>query len=310
MARKLTQEYVFNFYGKENYFLNSIYKGALNKDKVTCPVGHNIEMTFSNFKQGYRCGKCSGNEKHTHDSVKIYYKDENYILNSIYKNCMFKDKVTCPEGHDIKMSFNGFKNQNKRCLICSGKEQHSQEYIYNYYKEYNYILNSIYNGCKNKDKVICSEGHNIEIKFDDFKQGHRCKICYFENKRGKNHPNYNKDRTRLRRANSLSFDLKNIEILKDDPLYVEYLVSYNEAKEKRLNGEYHSKSKMVVDHIFPRIAIINNNLDIIYEMNLCQKIINLRENLRIISHEHNGFKGGKYNKEEFMNWFNDKLINI
>jgi hypothetical protein len=244
MPKKLTNEYVFNYYNEEKYILTSIYNGAHNKDKIICPNGHHIEMRFSGFKFGYRCKKCSGKEKHSQEYIYKYYINEQYTLNSIYKNALNKDKLTCPVGH------------------------------------------------------------KIEIKFNDFQQGVRCKICFFKNNCGENNPKYNPDRTRQIRTEYLKFDLKRINILNDEPLYNEYINSKVEAKD---SNYIWNKTSYTVDHIFPRVAFIDNNLDILYNKKLIKEICNSRDNLRIIHKKDNGSKAGKYNQEEFMKWFKIQL---
>lgn len=57
-TKKLTNEYVFEYYKKYNYKLKNKYIGRFNDDLI-CPNGHNIQMLFSNFKMGYRCKLCS-----------------------------------------------------------------------------------------------------------------------------------------------------------------------------------------------------------------------------------------------------------
>ena len=124
----------------------------------------------------------------------------------------------------------------------------------------------------------------------------------------KNNPRWNENRTRTVRSKYLSFDLNKIDILKDDPNYEEYLKLNEESNIERTKGNIHHKTKMVVDHIYPRIAFIDSNLDIDYDKKIIKKICNSRDNLRIISKENNTSKGGKYNQEEFIKWFEDQLI--
>lgn len=296
--RRLSQEEVYNIYKKEGYILNSVYKGMAHKDKLTCPDGHNIEMTLDNFKRNKRCAKCAGNQKLSHDFVSNYYKDNGYTMTSIYTNARTADELICPVGHKIKMSFNNFKDKENRCLVCSGHEKLSHEFVFNYYKSEGYTLKSIYNGCSNKDDLICPDGHNIKMTLDNFKYGNkRCRVCAYNNLSGEGHYRYNSDRTIESRSRYLSFNIKKYKILKDDPNYTDYL-TYKSLPDKNVYE---------IDHIFPRIAFIDNNLDNIYGQTFVQKICNLRENLRIIPKKENGSKAGKYNQEEFMTWFNEKL---
>lgn len=310
MHPRLTQEFVSNEYAKGGYTLTSIYKNCMTKDEVVCPEGHKIKIKFNNFKSGYRCIECANNNKKlSHEFVFNEYAKKGYILNSIYDGCVNKDDLICPNNHKIKMTYNNFQSGNE-CIECVNINQtFSHEFVSGEYSKKGYTLNSIYNGIHNKDQLTCPEGDDIEITFANFKQGRRCGICFKRNNFGENHHSYNSnDRTRRKRSEQLSFDLRSQEILNDDPNYEQFLLACEESKLKRkLTGNKHIKSDITIDHIFPRIAFIDNDLDNIYGTNTIKKICNLRENLRIISKSNNCSKGGKYIQEEFMSWFNDKI---
>jgi hypothetical protein len=281
MPKKLTHEYVYNYYNNENYIMNSIYKNGMAKDSLTCPVGHNIEMTFNNFKNhNSRCYKCAGNENHSQEYVYNYYKENNYIMNSIYKNNHTKDRLICPVGHDIEISFGNFQ-QGNRCLICSGKEKHSQEFVKNYYANENYILNSIYKGMRYKDSLTCPEGHEFKIKFNDFQQGHKCRHCFEYKNRGINHPRFNPNRDelplnqRLRNPHSKSWIIK---YMKDDPKYQDYLLNPN---------------NFVVDHIIPVKLFCQLFTKYNLDEDKIRYIINKRDNLQLLTWEENSDKRAK-----------------
>ena len=223
MSKKLSHEYVFNYYGDEKYVLNSIYKNSKNKDKITCPIGHNIEIRFNDFQQGVRCNIC--------------------------------------------------------CIkICSEKRKHSQEYIYKYYKKFDYILKSIYKGNKNKDQLICPVGHETEMIFHNFQKGHRCNICYKENNICTNHPRFNHNREeiplnkRLRQTREKDWIINN---MKDDPNYEDFLNNQNNYE---------------LVHIIP----ISLFCEIYTKYNIneseIKNIINQRNNLQLLTWEENNKK--------------------
>lgn len=245
MPKKHTHEYVFNYYKEHNYNMISIYQGR-KKDKLICSNNHDIEMYFHHFKSGHRCKKCySESKKLSQDYVYNYYKKHGYILKSIYKNCEIQDELLCPNNHDIKMTFNNFKNQKRRC-----------------------------------------------------------QKCYFENNTEYNHFRYNSDRTRQLRMKYLSFDLSKIKILKDEPLYNEYIESQKKAK---LSENVYDKSKYNIDHIFPRKAFIDNDLDIKFDKKIIKKICNCKENLQIITLGDNLNKSCHYDNDEFLKWFYENI---
>lgn len=300
MGKILTQDFVFNYYKKYGYTLNSIYNKSNSKDSVICPNGHEIQMRFGGFRFGSRCLKCSGKEKLTQDEVLSYYKQYDYILNSNYINGRVKDKLTCPNGHNIEMQFNNFK-QGKRCIICSGRKKLTYEYIKEYIESVNYkLLSYTYINTITPIMIQCPKQHTYMVRFSNFQNNKRCKICYKDRNMGDLHPNWIMDRTRQTRSNYLRFDLRKINLLSTDINYNDYIVY-------KRSSNILQKNIYSVDHIYPRIAFIDNDLDHIYDVKLIKKICNLRENLRIIHEKENGEKSGKYNQDEFMEWFNAKL---
>lgn len=222
-------------------------------------------------------------KKLTHEDVKNYYANEKYIINSIYNGANNKDKLICPIGHEIELTYSKFKNDGVRCRICFiNNRKNTNEYIFNYYKQNNYILNSIYKGSKYKDKLTCPLGHDIEMTFNDFQSGKRCKKCYLEFNKGINHPNYNSNREelllnkRLRiRSFAYNWVVKN---MKDDPNYKDYLI--------------HPK-KYVIDHIIPIKLFCE--LFIIYKLDeqKVKDIINQRDNLQLLTRKENSDKKSK-----------------
>jgi hypothetical protein len=65
-----------------------------------------------------------------------------------------------------------------------------------------------------------------------------------------------------------------------------------------------------IDHIFPRIAFIDNDIDFDYNIIIVKYIANLTENIQIILKEENSNKNGSYTKSDFIKWFNKKLLEI
>jgi hypothetical protein len=306
MPNKLTHEFVFNYYAERGYTLLTQYVNTRTKNTLLCPKNHKIEMLFNSFKNGHKCRECSNINKRTDESyVENYYKKRGYTLNSKYKGCMTKDELICPKGHKIEMSFSHFRTR-RRCIECHKiKMQYSHDFVFNYYKDHGYTLISEYKGCKNKDELLCPKNHKIEMIFDNFKNNDvRCRECSYENKSGENNVRWMTDRTRQTRTKYLSFDYKKIHILNDDPNYNNHVQSQKLAK---TSSNIWDRSDYTVDHIQPRIAFIDNNLDNIYDPAIIKEICNLRENLRIIHEKDNNTKGGKYNQEEFMAWFNEKI---
>lgn len=280
--KRLSQEVVYKHYKESGYILQSIYKGGKYKDKLSCQLGHDIEMRFSDFSRGHRCVKCSGKAKHTHDEVYEYYKNNGYILNSIYKGSSKKDQLTCPVGHKIEIKYNSFKNQKSRCVKCAGLNKYSQEEVYNEYKKYDYILNSIYVNCSTKDRVTCPVGHHIEIRLDCFKNsGHRCRVCHYNNIFHKNNPNFNPNREeidlnkRLRRTRSKEW-ITNHMI--SDPNYSKFISN---------------PSDYILDHIIPIKLFCQLHTKYNLDEIRIKQIINKIDNLQLLTKNENLRKGSR-----------------
>src|SRR6056297_2002554 len=70
---KYTYNYVKEYIEKEDYqLLSKEYKNINTKLLLKCPIGHEYDVNFKNFKQGTRCSYCTGNKKYTYNYVKNY----------------------------------------------------------------------------------------------------------------------------------------------------------------------------------------------------------------------------------------------
>lgn len=225
--------------------------------------------------------------------IKEYSLTHNIVcLSEEYEKSNIHLKFECLDKHIFYMSWDNFK-QGYRCNICSGNKKLTIDYIKNKLNTFGYKCNStVYINANSELELECNRGHKYISRWGTFQSGKRCKQCKLEYRIGENHHNWNPDRTRTLRAQYLGFDLKKYKILNDDLNYNNYL--YN-------------KNLYNIDHINPRIAFIDNDLDKLYDKKIIKKICNLRENLRIITKEENLSKRAKYNQEEFMNWFNKKI---
>jgi hypothetical protein len=244
-----------------------------------------------------------------YEEVYKVFKDQGCeLLGREYINKKTLMKYRCKCGIEGKIRLNNFKD-GQRCQTCRCDRKSKYEDAYKCFKdqgcellenEYTYISS------KSKLKYKCECGFPSIIRLDAFKGGSRCKECQRSNRIGEKNSNYKTDRTRKRRGDLLKFDYKHEIILSDDPMYNLYIASKQIFTQTK-KSKYGAKPKYSIDHIQPRIAFIDNDLDNIHGTKIIKKICNLRENLRIIPKEENGSKGGKYIQEEFMAWFNDKI---
>ena len=120
--------------------------------------------------------------KLTYQEVKEYIESFNYeLLSKEYVNSKTKFQLKCPLGHTIEIRWNDFKN-GVRCKFCSDKyhDKFTYEYVKKYMKDENYELLSTEYINANKDILVkCPRGHIFKTRFGRFKNGCRCRECYF-----------------------------------------------------------------------------------------------------------------------------------
>jgi hypothetical protein len=124
--------------------------------------------------------------KHSYNFIKEFIEKENYILISkTYKNCETKLSIECENGHIYKTTFSIFRS-GSRCPICYRKNQSKSmmkdfSIIKQSIEEQGFILLSSkteYRGNSSKLKVICPNGHKIDICWSDFSRSkYGCPIC-------------------------------------------------------------------------------------------------------------------------------------
>ena len=239
-------------------------------------------------------------KKITIDIIKEYSLLDGTIClssSSEYKNNLSKLTFKCIKEHIYTMSWSNFKS-GQRCRYCAFNIP-SIEFIKEYsLKNGSICISDEYIKNDKKLKFIClKRNHIYNTTWSCFyNKNSRCQMCHIielsYKQQNENHHNWNSDRTRKIRLKYFSFDLKKYRYLSDDENYNDYILN---------------KSKYNIDHIYPRAAFIDNNLDILYDKRLIKEICNSRDNLRIIPKEININKKDKYNQEEFMSWFQTKI---
>jgi hypothetical protein len=182
----------------ESYGYKLISDKYINAHKnliIQCPQNHEFEISWNSFKNGNRCGYCSGNHRYTYDEVKETFKKENYeLISKKYKNHTTKLKLRCPQGHEIRMTFSDFKNAGYRCTECSGhRKLRFEEVKSRIESEPNFILISKrYKNNTSLLKIKClKHNHIFKQSLTDFEScKYKCPICAHENTTGENHYNW------------------------------------------------------------------------------------------------------------------------
>lgn len=293
IGASLTQEQAFDRYKSFGYELKSKYKNCRSKDELICPAGHTIFMPLIQIMKGYGCLICSGKKKKTLEEINEYASKDGYkCISTEYINSFQKLDFLCPQNHVFSTQWNSFYSANVRCTVCSGFKKLEFDFIKLEIEKTGYkLLSKEYKNNQSILVVECPNNHIFETTWNRFNDNHRCAKCYHLSLMGENSFKWKKDRSRKRRCKYLRFYFKNIKILQDDINYEYYLTN---------------KNLYEIDHIFPRKAFIDNNLDQLYNLKIIKAICNSRDNLQILLIEDNRNKNSKYNQEEFMNWFKSR----
>jgi len=115
----------------------------------------------------------------TYEYVKSYIESESYsLLSDSYTNNYTKLLVKCPMGHEYKVTFGNFK-RGRRCDKClSLHKSHDYVYVKSFIESEKYkLVDDVYINAFSKLSIICPEGHEYKVKFNNFQQGQRCIIC-------------------------------------------------------------------------------------------------------------------------------------
>lgn len=217
--------------------------------------------------------------------------------NYIDANTNIKYKCIC--GTISATTFSHFSKGHrcKQCRIQSVKDKKTikKEQVIDILSKEGYELLSEYKKIKDKITIKCNNGHIYETSFNNFKNGKkRCRQCWVNYYQGDKVYNYNPDRNKRKLSKLLSFKLYNIDLLQDDINYNKYLKN---------------KKDYNIDHVFPRVAFIDNELHLKYDMRTLRNICNSRDNLQIIPKIDNLKKSGKYNNSDFLTWFKEYTRN-
>ena len=136
MSKRLSQEYVENYFRKHRYELLCEYKSNKQRLKLKCPEGHITEqVTYDSFKRGNcRCPKCKPRFKHSYEDAKECFEKEGYVLitsKEEYINVGTKLKTICPNGHEYIVSYGHFLGGNRctKCKMVSKGERIISKYL-------------------------------------------------------------------------------------------------------------------------------------------------------------------------------------
>lgn len=126
--KKYTTDDVVKSLAVEGYTLLTNYRDVDTNIIVRCDKGHIYETSYSRWNIfGYRCSKCSGNQRLKFEDVKLYVESKGYVLHTRqYRNNSTKLLMTCPSGHKCEISAANFY-KGRRCGTCWGISTSSKQ---------------------------------------------------------------------------------------------------------------------------------------------------------------------------------------
>ena len=165
---------------KEGYMLNSSDYTSLN-DKLwlTCPQGHQFNISWGGWKKGNRC-PCHDvvKKRVAFTKIKTVFEVEGYtLINKVYKNYHSKLDYICPKGHTHSISYAAWC-AGARCPYCAGKNSPTIGYVRAEFEKEDYtLLSKEYINNKTKLDYICPNKHRHSIVWYSWLQGKRCPYC-------------------------------------------------------------------------------------------------------------------------------------
>jgi len=198
--RKLTYEQVKKIFEDGGCELLGEYINSKISLKYKCFCGQISKTDIYNFKKNSGCKICS-KKRLLIGYIKFYFKSCNCkLLSKEYKNNREKLKYICECGNESEINFSNFK-KGVRCKECQkGKLsiifKHSYDHVKKYFEDNGCkLIEKKYKNSNTPLKYICECGNKSIIRFDEFKQGHRCSKCGASKRSGKNAYNYNSNLT-------------------------------------------------------------------------------------------------------------------
>lgn len=99
--------------------LENKYINCDHKMKCKCNHGHDLEVSWTSFRVGYRCSICSKNKKLTIEQVKEEFEKIGWkLLTTEYINNKQQLDYICEKGHKHHICWNDFQ-QGYRCPYCN-----------------------------------------------------------------------------------------------------------------------------------------------------------------------------------------------
>jgi hypothetical protein len=179
--KKLSYDFVKNNIESEGYkLLSEEYKNVFDLLSITCPNGHNIELSWQKWNIGRRCKYC--NKSLCIEDIRKDIESKGCkLLADVFKSSKDKLKIMLPNGTIIFKSWSKWRtssinNKLKNiCITVPSFEEFNKEVLYEGYKILSDKLDHIHG--KSKFKMMCPYGHIMDKTYSSWKSGYRCYKC-------------------------------------------------------------------------------------------------------------------------------------
>ena len=194
--RKKTTETVIRelkeLYGDFFDYSKLIFNGSQKKFCLICPEHGEFYIRYDKIIKGQGCPLCNKEKRET-EKIRTYIERAKMIHKNHYQydyanwdNINNKVKIICPEHGEFFMTLNNHINMKQGCPKCHFEKQKgnfkisTEEFIKKaksvHGDKYDYS-ETVYNGLKNKVKIICPEHGVFEQVAYDHLRGFKCKEC-------------------------------------------------------------------------------------------------------------------------------------
>lgn len=197
MSKKLTYDYVYDFFKEKNCeLLEESYKNNSTKMKFRCSCGNIDEKSYARFSKAPNCTECSSENSlkqlkpakiFSYDEVKKFIENNSNcsLLSTTYKRNDEKLNFLCDCGEIFSASFAKFKDRNKRqCNTCSttaikNKLKFSYEEAKSFVENESEckLISETYINNSKPLSFLCKCGENFSVSFAKFKDKNQ-RQCY------------------------------------------------------------------------------------------------------------------------------------
>ena len=118
------------------------------------------------------------------------------LISKVYKNSTSLLEVVCPNGHNIKKTYNRLKFSN--CSVCSGKKKWDYKDVEQLFTNNNCkLISTYYVNNSSKLDYLCPKNHKGSITIKDFLFGYDCNKCSYIKRAQKQILTYEEVKTRF-----------------------------------------------------------------------------------------------------------------